>query len=167
MLRSCLLVAAFLVLAGCGPTDPAKAAPTSAPVTSANPNQKPTLVGTWKRNDRNATYRFEDDGKYSFEIVGRLPNTNFTASDVVRGTYKLEGNKISMKMQAVFASSPDADEATQTFLRKKNEDNERKVKDKKEQVMTFAFDGPNSVTFSTLTQPPMPAFVLTRELVGN
>lgn len=152
-----------LIAYGCGPATPAKSSPT--PV--ATVVMGPSIVGTWKRTDINGKYTFDPDGKYSVEIVGKIPKTRFTGTDVVRGEYKLAAEMVTLKVQSVFSSSSDADEKMQQEIRSKNANYESKVKSMPEQVMALSFKDEDTVTFTIPGNPPIPAFTLKRQTVGN
>lgn len=79
-----LLAAVFVLLAGC------KAK------TAANPD---SIVGTWKDSYGLTEYKFEDGGKMKIEALNL---------GSFKGTYQIDGDKISMEYQVALSKVKDS-----------------------------------------------------------
>jgi len=111
-----LIVVCAGLMAGCKsgdnaatPTTDNASVKTSPPADSKSAN---SLVGTWTSSETSgastasAEYTFEDGGNYSMTVDATGGGSTVTV--VTKGTYKVDGDKVTMHMASMESSSKDA-----------------------------------------------------------
>jgi len=118
-----LALSCGLAVSGCGSPDTASDTtvnPPAKPMRNKMAPEKPAedssqngdLVGKWSVEELStgplkATYQFDKDGTGSFTLTGPSENKNGTSTIQSKDHYKLDGDKLSIMMDSIDATSTD------------------------------------------------------------
>src|SRR3954471_20760693 len=116
-----LLAVCTALIGGCKSGDPAASTPSTEATTSKTPADTSSksdasansLTGTWTADAGDnaggtSEYTFEEGGTYVMVIDGTVPGKGVKIHNETKGTYKVDGDKLSMKMTSSESTSTDA-----------------------------------------------------------